>query len=98
MVREIKLTANAAIELEGILLYLESNWPQTVTNSFLKRFHHKLTLAVAHPEMYPLVRKRSQVRKITLKPHFLIFYRINSDCLEVLSCFDGRQDPRKRPY
>jgi plasmid stabilization system protein ParE len=50
------------------------------------------------PERHPATRRRPEIRRLIVKKHFKVFYRIlmQSETVEILRCWDGRQeaDPR----
>ena len=45
------------------------------------------------PERHPRVRRRPEIRRLIVKKHFKVFYRILVDAktVEILRCWDGRQ-------
>jgi addiction module RelE/StbE family toxin len=46
------------------------------------------------PERHPKVRQRSGVRRLVVKKYYKVFYRVQpgSRTVEVLRCWDGRQE------
>ena len=44
------------------------------------------------PERHPRVRRRPEIRRLIVKRHFKVFYRIlmHAKTVEILRCWDGR--------
>lgn len=51
-----------------------------------------------HPETGRLSEVSPQIRYVLLDKHRRLYYEIGEELITVLTLFDTRQDPKKRPY
>jgi len=58
----------------------------------LKTFEKAISL---FPELYPLTRKKSKIRRAVLNKNLSVFYRKNKNKIEVLAVLDNRLDLSK---
>jgi plasmid stabilization system protein ParE len=84
--------------LKQILIYLKENWPESATNKFLDTLYQKLDLLGEFPLIGTASGKVTDVRKLVITKHTVLFYRITEDNIILLDFFDTRQDPESSLY
>ena len=92
---EIVWTNNALLTAQDIkkyLLYKFSDKEVSFFFSLLKTFEKAISL---FPELYPLTRKKSKIRRAVLSKNLSVFYRKNRNKIEVLAVLDNRMDLSK---
>jgi len=90
-------TREASDNLNEIVSYLDQEWSEDVTNSFLIKLKKRIELISKFPESFPLIGKE-EVRASVLIEQITIFYSFdrNNDQIKLLSIFDTRQNPNNR--
>ena len=91
---KVFLTRRAEKDYELIKDYITQEWGDKTSETFTKKADEIFQLLESFPEMGPVENKdiRFQLSKQTR-----ILYRIRAQKIIILSFFDVRQDPKKRP-
>ncbi|MBA4743788.1 MAG: type II toxin-antitoxin system RelE/ParE family toxin [Muricauda sp.] len=92
---KILWTHNAISELKGIVAYLEENWTERELKNFSQELDHTIELISKNPELFQTSKKKKDIRRAVIAKYTNLYYRINSDSVEVLSLFSNRQSPDK---
>lgn len=92
---KIRWTDEATINLESIIVYLESNWKSKEIKRFFQKLEKQLHILSTFPEAYPLSMKKEKVHRCVVSKHLTIYYTIEDECLVLLSLFDTRQHPSR---
>ena len=98
MALKISWTKRADKKFDQTIAYLENEWSQTVARNFVERFYNLLDLLVQYPEIGTLEVEEKNIRSFSVTKHNRLFYRIKKGHIILLTFFDTRQHPRKRPY
>lgn len=86
-------------DLYNILEYLQLHWNQTVITKFINRIDDSVGLILLDPEMFPLINKQLNIRKLVVTKHNTLYYRIaKNKNIEIVRLFDSRQDPDKLTF
>jgi plasmid stabilization system protein ParE len=96
MVKTIIWHRKANNEFNAIINYLQLNWNDNVTKSFVERAYQIIEILKEHPEMGTIENYDKQIRGFVITKHNTLYYRIEGDELILLSFFDNRQNPKKR--
>lgn len=96
MARTVKWTPEALLTYAGIMRHLRENWTQREMDRFDKELDAVLGAIARFPKGY---RRGSGdgLREAFTKPWNLLIYRIASAGIELLTFWDVRRDPRKKP-
>jgi len=93
--KKIIWSARAEKELLHILdFYIERNGSNKYSSKLLDRVENSISLLPAFPELGHLT--DNEVTRVIVKDDFLIFYEISEHHIEVVSFWDGRQNPKFR--
>jgi len=86
-------------ELDATLNYLSTEWGPGKAADFVGILDEWLDQLRSHPESAPLTGKKPGVRGAVMTKHVTMFYEVETDQQEItiLSFFDTRQHPDKRP-
>ena len=76
--------------------YLIKEYSAKTAFDFLDRLQQRIELIIQYPEIGKSSQKKANVRSVTLQPHKRIYYRLNSNNIELLCLFDMRKN--KSPY
>ncbi len=96
MAKPIRWTQEALRTYVAIIRYLEAHW--TVREN--ERFNVELDNVLIIVSKYPRGARRvgsSYIREVLIGSTNLLIYRIRDDQVELLSFWDTRRDPRKKP-
>ena len=90
-------TAEASDNLNEIVNYLDQEWGEDISNSFLLKLKKRIDLLSNFPESFPRIGKEG-VRASVLIEQITIFYSFdsNKDQIILISIFDTRQHPDNR--
>lgn len=92
---KVFLSRRAVQSYTRIRDYIKKEWGESVADSFEEKVNDLLILLASYPEMGVLEQK--DIRSFQLTHQTRVFYRIKANRVVVLSLFDVRQDPRKKP-
>ena len=96
MARKVIWTPQAEADLLSICEYLDREWGDRVRTAFLDEVDEVIGLILSFPNMYRNSGFRD-VREAVITRHNILFYRIAKDAIYLLSIWDTRQDPERRP-
>ena len=94
MAKEIVWTKRANGKFNKIIGYLESEWGQNVTRSFVKRTYDIIELISEVPDIGTLEHPDKKVRGFLITKHNRLFYRITEKEIIILNFFDTRAKPK----
>jgi plasmid stabilization system protein ParE len=92
---KIRWTDEATNNLEGIIVYLESNWTSKELTKFFIKLEKQIQLLSFFPEAYPPSPKCNNTHRCVFSKNLTIYYTFDNEHLILLSIFDTRQDPSK---
>ena len=78
--------------------YILKNFTPKVAYLFLDKVNERIELIVLHPTIGKSSAKKKNIRSVLLTPYNKIFYRHQSNTIEILCLFDMRGNPDKQPY
>jgi plasmid stabilization system protein ParE len=96
MVKTIVWRRKANNQFNAIINYLQKNWNDKVTKSFVEKAYQIIEILREYPEMGTIENYEKQIRGFVITKHNTLYYRIEGDELILLSFFDNRQNPKKR--
>lgn len=95
MPRKIIWAPLAEKDFITILDYLHENWDDSVVQNFIGIVDNLISQIILNPKQFPLIKKKSNVRRCVLTKHNTLFYLFGKDTIAILRIFDNRQDPNK---
>jgi plasmid stabilization system protein ParE len=98
MALNIRWTPKATTWLDMQLTYWEENDLPNAAVNFSKDLDKKLNRLSDYPEIGRATSTFKKIRYINIDKRYNLFYRVNIDNIILLSFFDTRQDPDKKPY
>ncbi len=94
---EIIWLPQAETDFDKILLYMQENWGEKVVDDFILKFERIIELMIDKPRMFRHSSKMN-VHQVLITKHNLLFYRIIENKVELLTFFNTRQNPIKKPF
>lgn len=94
---KIFLTKRVEQNYISIKIYVAKEWLQNVAAAFEEKAFDFLTLLMLFPEMGSEEVAEKQIRAFQLTKQTKVFYRIKNESIIILSFFDVRQNPIKKP-
>ncbi len=88
-------TEHALSELKDTLEYLKENWTERELSNFSKELDHTIQLISKNPKLFPITKKKKEVRMAVVAQYNNLYYRAKNNSVEILSLFSNRQDPDK---
>jgi plasmid stabilization system protein ParE len=82
-------------DLKTIIDYLLENWTEKEVRNFARVLNKRLEMIVVNPRLFPVTRKRKNIRKSFLTKHAVIYYQTVGSVVSIVSVFDPRQNPKK---
>ena len=89
----VYFSAEAEVQLTELVAYLGEHWSQQLKIDFLALLSEKLELISQMPELYRKSEIRPGLRQCVINKETLLFYRILSDEIEVVSITSSRRGP-----
>ena len=93
----IFLTKRAEKNYHSIKDYIIHKWGERVSEAFEQKTVDFLELLGDFPEIGVIEVPDKQIRAFQLTKQTRVFYRIKGDRIIILTFFDVRQDPKKKP-
>lgn len=90
-------TKTAQRRLQEILDYIQQEFGDNAKQQFRSRTMDFTMLLPEFPEMGTLEIKAKNLRGFQLSKQTRVYYRIKEERITILTFFDSRQDPKKRP-
>jgi len=94
---KVFLTKRAANKFRSIKEYIAEEWGELVADAFEQKTIDFLDLLESFPQMGSLEVSAKQIRGFQLTKQTRVFYRIKNERIIILTFFDVRQHPLKRP-
>lgn len=97
MERQVVVTKRFRNQTQRTYQYIIKKFSATTAYSFLEKLEERIQLISKHPASR-IVKNYDSIRYIQLIPHNLIFYRVKKNKIEILSLFDTRRSPKRKPF
>ncbi|MVN20974.1 type II toxin-antitoxin system RelE/ParE family toxin [Mucilaginibacter arboris] len=94
---KIILTKRAEQNFISIKEYIQQNFGEIVAEVFEQKITDFLHLLKTYPQIGSVEVKSKQIRAFRLTKLTTVFYRIKDQNMIILTFFDVRQDPKKKP-
>ncbi len=97
---KITWTPRAKTDFNKILEYLHENWSLKEVNNFIDQTDLVIKDITANPKMFIESRTKKNVHKGFISKHNSLFYQVKPRMKEIvlLTFWDNRKDPKKRPF
>ena len=92
---KVFLTRRAERNYNSIKEYITKEWGQKTAEAFVNKADETFHLLESFPNMGPV--ESNDIRGFRLSRQTRILYRVKEQKIIVLSLFDVRQDPKKKP-
>ena len=89
-------TTRVDIKLDNLIVYLESEWGDSVVHAFMRKLYDFLEILSEFPEIDSVQYPEKRIRGFALTKQVSIFYRIDDNQIVLLDFFDNRSDPKKK--
>jgi plasmid stabilization system protein ParE len=96
MALKINWSTRADIKLDQLIIYLQSEWGESVVQAFMRKLYDFLEILSEFPEIGSMQYPEKQIRGFALTKQVSIFYRMDEDQIVLLDFFDNRSDPKKK--
>jgi plasmid stabilization system protein ParE len=96
MAKTIVWNNKASIQFNAVIEYLETEWGEKVTKSFVVRTYQIIEILAQYPEIGTLENPDKRIRAFVITKHNTLFYRVDNDKLYLLNFFDNRQHPQRK--
>ena len=98
MALQIIWTANALEDYRRVVDYLLTAWSLKLASDFITTLEERVETLSSFPNIGIASSKNPGIRSIVITKHNKLYYRNQSDKIEILNIFDTRQDPAKNVY
>ena len=96
MALKIRWSTRADIKLDQLIIYLQSEWGDSVVQAFMRKLYDFLEILSEFPEIGSMQYPEKRIRVFALTKQVSIFYRFDEDQIVLLDFFDNRSDPKKK--
>jgi plasmid stabilization system protein ParE len=93
---KIVWTHIALLELEKTIAYLEEHFTEKELKTLANSIEETLALIAQNPYLFEASSYKKEIRRVVLLKYNTLYYRLNNDCVEIISFFSNRQSPKKR--
>ena len=92
----IRWTTRADINLDRLIIYLETEWGESVVQAFMRKLYDFLEILSEFPEIGSMQYPEKRIRGFALTKQVSIFYRVDDNQIVLLDIFDNRSDPKMK--
>lgn len=85
-------------KFDEIISFLNDEWGETVTKTFVRKVYDFLEILQVFPEIGSLESKENNIRGFVIVKQLTLFYKIKNDKIVLLNFFDNRMNLRKRKF
>jgi plasmid stabilization system protein ParE len=89
-------TEIALIEFEDTIIYLQQNWTEREIKNLAVEIEKTLALISSNPEIFQISDSKKDIRRAVVAKLNNMYYRVNSETVEILSFYSNRKNPNKR--
>nr|WP_295932300.1 type II toxin-antitoxin system RelE/ParE family toxin [uncultured Dyadobacter sp.] len=94
---ELEWTERAVNDYEHLAEYLFEEWGEGIALRVLDELSYQIRRIRDTPLQFPVVDLENHIRRCVASPQTSIFFVMRADKIALLSIFDNRLDPKKRP-
>lgn len=87
------MDSRANQDARAVVEYLETHWSRKIVQRFLWQLREEQQRIAKNPELNPASSKDKNIRRAVLNKQLTIYYRIESDCIRILTLWDNRRNP-----
>ena len=92
----IRWKTRADINLDRLIIYLETEWGESVVQAFMRKLYDFLEILSEFPEIGSMQYPEKRIRGFALTKQVSIFYRVDDNQIVLLDIFDNRSDPKMK--
>jgi len=93
MAIDVLISERAEKNLDAILSYLSKNVSEISKLAFLAQLSEKINQIAVTPYMYRASRKKDGLREGVINKHIILYYRVTSTAIEIITIQDTRRNP-----
>ncbi|QTY27976.1 type II toxin-antitoxin system RelE/ParE family toxin [Flavobacterium sp. CS20] len=95
MGKKVVISKTAEKKLDNLFKYLTEEWSNKIKKDFIKKLDSSIELIKNQPEIFPESKKGKGLRKCVITKQTTLYYRYNSEQINIVTIFDNRQNPNK---
>lgn len=95
MSRKVVISKTAERKLNKLFEYLIKKWSVKVKKDFVEKLDASIEIIKNQPEIFPESKKGKGIRKCVITKQTTLYYRYNSERINIVTVFDTRQNPNK---
>ncbi len=88
----------ADAKFDKIIKFLNEEWGETATKTFVRKVYDFIELLQEFPEIGTLENKESNIRGFVIVKQLTLFYKISQNKIILLNFFDNRMNPQRKKY
>lgn len=95
MNRKVFISKTAEAKLNNLFEYLITEWSVKVKSDFVEKLDSSIEIIKSQPEIFPESKKGKGLKKCVITKQTILYYRYNSQRINIVTIFDTRQNPNK---
>ncbi len=92
---KVTISERAERNLDGIVLYLETEWSVRIRDKYLELLQKKIEMIAKMPYMYEASSKSKTIRRCVVNKQTSLYYRVKKEEIEIVTIQNTRQNPKK---
>ncbi len=96
MALKIVWSKRADKKFDKIIEYLNEDFSEGITKSFVRKVYDFLDILSEFPEIGSIENRERGIRGFTIVKNINVFYRVEDKTIFLLDFFDNRQNPKKK--
>ncbi len=95
MSRKVIISKTAEKKLDKLFDYLIEKWSITVKKEFVEKLDSSIEIIQNQPKIFPESKTGKGLRKCVITKQTTLYYRYNSQRINIVTIFDTRQNPKR---
>ena len=96
MAQKIIWTQQAELTFNHVIAYLQENWSSKEIEKFIVATEEAILLIGRFPKLFRRSSKAG-IHEVLITPHNLLVYKITHEAIYLITFWDTRQNPKKKP-
>lgn len=92
MALDVIISNRAEQNLDEIIGYLRENWSEKTKLNFLAQLSEKINQIAKMPYMCRASRKKKGLREAVINKYIILYYRVSSQAIEIVTIQDSRKN------
>ena len=88
-------SSEASYTFEQNIIYLQTEWNESVIDSFITRTEQAIELISKNPLLFPVLNKKKAIHRCVIVKQITLYYHVADNYVLLLTFWNNYQNPKK---